>query len=257
VASGPSEEASAAPNPYAPPRAPLGTSAKTARAPGEVVTWLYIVVQALFISASIMLVVESLRGDRSSALYAFAHNAERWLVLPNVGAVFAWLFQAWSGVPRAFQRTITPVRAVAYFFVPLYQLYWLLVVNVRLCEALDAALAHAGDERRAPLALARAAPIVTWGAALAAILARAWWPVPLAVGTGMRVVWVVYVLQCDAVRRAVSQHTSERAYENVPAESLPPVRRALAGVALVVLLFLAWGLFFAIWQFLAPGTPHR
>jgi hypothetical protein len=66
------------------------------------------------------------------------------LVLMNVKLVLAlvWLYGMWSWMPFEQRFTgsgkqVTPINAALMLIIPYYNLYWMFVVNVGLCDALE------------------------------------------------------------------------------------------------------------------------
>ncbi len=58
----------------------------------------------------------------------------------------AWLGAVWARIPPSHART-TPLKAVAFLFVPLFNLYWVFRVIVGLARDLNRALEHLDPER--------------------------------------------------------------------------------------------------------------
>jgi hypothetical protein len=85
------------------------------------------------------------------------------LPLVPIGSM-VWLYRAWSSVPPGMRYTaqgrwVTPGSAVGYCFIPFFNLYWVFVANVGLCDAIDRVLIAKGAAARAPKGLAIAACI--------------------------------------------------------------------------------------------------
>ncbi len=120
------------------------------------------------------------------ALAAFASFA-----LVPIGAM-VWLYKAWSTVPPAMRFTasgtaVTPGTAVGYCFIPIYNLYWVFVANVGLCEAIDRTFASRGMGPRAPR-----------GLAIAACVGHL---VPYCNLLVAPILWTIYMFMTDSARR--------------------------------------------------------
>jgi hypothetical protein len=79
--------------------------------------------------------------------------------------IFVWVGLSWAMIPPAGRRTesgrsISPAQAVGLLFIPLFNLYWVFVQSMGLCDALNRQLGALGVARRAPRGLAMAASIV-------------------------------------------------------------------------------------------------
>jgi hypothetical protein len=112
-----------------------------------------------------------------------------------------WIYYAWSGIPRELRRGVTPGGAVLGLIVPFFSIYWIFAVNVRLCSCVDALLTSIDDRRRAPMTLAIVATVVYF-VPIAMMLAEAS-RYAFVVLIADHVLWFVYMLQCDELRRAV------------------------------------------------------
>lgn len=112
-----------------------------------------------------------------------------------------WIYYAWSGIPRELRYGITPGRAVLGLIVPVFSIYWIFAVNVRLCSCVDSLLTSIDDRRRAPKTLAIVATVIYF-APIAMMLAEAS-RYTFLVLIADHVLWFVYMLQCDELRRAV------------------------------------------------------
>jgi hypothetical protein len=103
---------------------------------------------------------------------AGSEGAQSAAMLPYVGLIFAlfmvpavfaiWLYQSWSSVPPDMRYTdggkaVTPGTAAGYCFIPFFNLYWIFVANVGLCDAINRSLLAKGGAARAPKGLAIAA----------------------------------------------------------------------------------------------------
>ena len=76
-----------------------------------------------------------------------------------------WLHAAWSALPPSERRTrsgreVTPGAAVGLLFVPFFNVYWMFVVSLGLCDAIDQRLERAGAVTRVPRGFAIGAILV-------------------------------------------------------------------------------------------------
>lgn len=158
-------------NPYAAPGAAPAWEPPVGGVPGAGMKWLYLAGWAgyyLFaIGGGVMTYLATASGGAGS------DGAEMASMLPLIGVVFlvlapigsmVWLYKAWTTVPPDMRYTdsgkwITPGTAVGYCFIPFYNLYWIFVANVGLCEAINRTLLARGGQPRAPKGLAIAACI--------------------------------------------------------------------------------------------------
>ncbi len=104
-------------------------------------------------------------------------------------------------MPRELRGGVTPGGAVVGLIVPLFSIYWVFGVNVRLCGYVDSLLASIDDPRRAPKALAIIATVIYF-VPIAMKLAEVS-QYTFLVLIADHVLWFVYMLQCDELRRAV------------------------------------------------------
>jgi len=107
-------------------------------------------------------------------------------------ASLVWLYQAWSTVPQEMRysdggKWVTPGRAIGFLFIPFYNLYWVFVANVGLCEAVNRTLLARGGQPRAPR-----------GLAIAACVAHL---VPYCNLLVAPILWAIYMFQVDGARR--------------------------------------------------------
>jgi hypothetical protein len=78
----------------------------------------------------------------------------------------AWMYRAWSWLPvdqrytRNWRSWITPAQAAFFLLVPYFQYYWMFVVNLGLCDALDRLRVMYPTREPAPKNLAMAACIL-------------------------------------------------------------------------------------------------
>jgi len=122
-------------------------------------------------------------------------------MLPLIGVVFllaalvgalVWLYKAWASVPDQMRYTdagkwITPGQAVGYNFIPFYNLYWIFVANMGLCEAINRTLVAQGKQPKAPR-----------GLAIAACVSQLVPYCNILVGP---ILWAVYMFMVDSARR--------------------------------------------------------
>lgn len=174
----------------------------------------------------------------------------------------AWLYAAWKGVPEPHRGTISPKRAALSLFIPFYDAYWGIAVNIALCDTLDGILRRAGSPRRAPRVLGMVANAV-WlvtrvtGAAIHARhmeYAAHRVLLDLVFETVVGGLWVAYMVQCDRAREAVVQ-LGDRV-STLGAPRLSPLQRtpgpSVPRVIVLSLLVLIPGL--ACWQLVDPGS---
>lgn len=98
------------------------------------------------------------------------------MTLALVGLIgVAWVYRAWSWLPveqryaRNWRSWITPAQAALFLLVPFFQYYWMFVVNLGLCDALDRLRVMYPTRQAAPKQLALVGSIlqiVFWPAAL-------------------------------------------------------------------------------------------
>jgi hypothetical protein len=228
-------------NPYAPPHAESAAPPQTSdRAPGERLKWVYAGTAGVALVASVARLMGLTKAIVVTGLAGIV----------EVVVVAEWIFQAWNGVPARFRDRVTPFGALGRFLVPVFNVYWLFVVNTRLCKALDGALASVELPQRAPMTLARLAPIAH-ALGLGVILLIGYTlalRLPPYVGTlgqtalsaTIDVTWFVYMLRCDEARREV-------------ARTVPRTERLASFWPLLVFGAVGIFVFLAVWQFLSPA----
>jgi hypothetical protein len=112
-----------------------------------------------------------------------------------------WCYFAWLGIPPDYRRGVTPVSAAARFFVPVYSIVWVFAVNLGLGDAINAVLKESGDDRRAPKSLAVVATVVYFVPVLMLLGdAKSY---AFLVQLADHAMWLVYMIKCDVLRRAV------------------------------------------------------
>jgi hypothetical protein len=150
-------------DPYAPPVADA-----VVRAPkGAWLKWLYlalVVVQvALEVGAHFAMLAYRTHAADRDAMAALSWglgvvvSIERPLLLGAFAVGFVWINAAFAGLPPK-ERPLSGGRALLRFLIPIYDVYWLFAVLLRLCRAIDDARARRSLPARAPRALAIAAP---------------------------------------------------------------------------------------------------
>ena len=107
-------------------------------------------------------------------------------------ASLVWLYKAWSTVPQEMRysdsgKWVTPGQAVGYLFIPFYNLYWVFIANVGLCEAVNRTLLSRGRQPQAPK-----------GVAIAACVTHI---IPYCNLLVAPVLWTIYMFQVDRARR--------------------------------------------------------
>jgi hypothetical protein len=184
----------------------------------------------------------------------------------HTGIVLAWVFLAWSGIPETHRGTLSPWTAVASLFLPLYNAYFAVAMNVALCDTLNGILESARSPRRAPRTLGIVAS-VTWLANGAAGYVLRWLPAGPVVtrwvliatwGPITGALWFAYMLLCDRARDAVAQlGTDPRALGPprlawIQRTRVPRLVVAIAvTLAAVFLVLTVWGVFMV-----AQLRPH-
>ncbi len=167
--------------------------------PGSAMKWLYIAGHAGYwvfaIGGMALTVALTSGGGAASDGATFAS------LLPAVGVVFilvalvaamVWLYKAWTSVPEQMRYTdagkwITPGQAIGYNFIPFYNLYWMFISNLGLCEAINRTLVAQGKQPKAPK-----------GLAIAACVSQLVPYCNLLVGP---ILWAVYMFMVDTARR--------------------------------------------------------
>jgi hypothetical protein len=136
------------------------------------------------------------------ALGGLAHVA-------SVLVAIVWVSKAWASVPVEPVKSMHRQEAVLRLFIPIYNLYWMFVVNLRLCAAIDAVLARRGTQRT-PRNAAIAAGVLTILSWTSSSSGEPW--TTLAAGAGAAVFWFVYMNGVDSLRRSASsaQGSSDR-----------------------------------------------
>ena len=120
-----------------------------------------------------------------------------WLIvcgLVYLLAIGTWIYSSWEFLPPALRRDASgrvfePASAVLLNVVPLFNLYWMFVQTVGLCDALDAALVQHGKAPSAPRNLALACVIVQL--------------VPVLNWVAGPVMWLTFMFFVDRTKRAL------------------------------------------------------
>lgn len=106
----------------------------------------------------------------------------------------AWLYQAWKWLPwdqrycRHWKGWISPGQAAAMLLIPYFHYYWMFVVNLGLCEALDRLRVRYPTRDAAPKSIALVACIMQL-------------IIPLPVGA---ICWALYMAKVEAMSREMS-----------------------------------------------------
>jgi hypothetical protein len=170
--------------------------------------------------------------------------------------VMSWVYVAWKGIPASHRGTMTPWRAVATFFIPVYDVYWAFAMNRALCDTLDGILASAGSDRRAPRTLGTVA-CATWVtfAAIGLVLATAD-PLNGGAGTSMMVaqgsLWLAYMLLCDRARDEVARLAGDPSALGAPRLSRIQRKKGPHPVAAIAVSIILMVGFLGCWQILQP-----
>jgi hypothetical protein len=239
-------------DPYAPPRAEIARVGPPKHAPGKVIAILYgaALASSIIARGAAFAAGPPLQRLASVAIYPF-HYAQSALAL-------AWLYAAWKGVPESHRGTISPRRAVLSLFIPVYNAYWSLAVNLALCDTLNGILTRARSSLRAPRTLALTAGAAWLGTIVlnAAVRAAQHW----SLASGLSLVtpaltgclWLAYMVRCDQARDAVTQLGDSVGTLGAPRLSELQRQRG-PGVLAVIGLCLLIPLGLACWQLLSPG----
>jgi hypothetical protein len=107
-------------------------------------------------------------------------------------AGMVWLYQAWASVPDQMRysdagKWITPGQAVGYLFIPFFNLYWVFIANLGLCEAINRTLVAQGKPPRAPKGLAIATCVTQ--------------VIPYCNFLVAPILWTVYMFMMDTARK--------------------------------------------------------
>jgi hypothetical protein len=196
------------PPPYNPYGAPVAAASPRGdvRAPGEVITWLYAGAVALSFSICLVLRFQVELGFTRGELRPLAGIVDGPLIWAKMILALAWVYFSWRGVPPRSRGDVSPVNAVVRLIFPVYSLYWVFAVNTRLCDALEATLAQAGDHRPAPRLLALVAPVGHFVFACIGVvmLAGDWKSVAFVPMALANLGWIAFAFRCDILRRAVA-----------------------------------------------------
>jgi len=252
-------------NPYTPPASPLANPDDQGHrpTPGRAITWFVVAASVMEVLLDLLLVASpsASPGARRGLNWFLSIVIDLRLIL-----ILAWVHAAWRGIPSAFRGTMSPWRAVLSYFIPVYNFYWGIAMNLALCDTLNVLLKRMGSERRAPRNLAIVA-YAAWLAVSVGFIVDATLPInarhlqgatAIAVDAVVILLWPAYMVLCDYAREPVA-----RIGDDVDALG-PPTLGALqraprpgvaawigAGLLLVLAIF---GL--AIWQVLQPGPPR-
>jgi hypothetical protein len=146
-------------NPYAPPQMMAGPPTLVAQpGAGGWLKWAY----AACLGLGVFMVfggigLAAIDDDDDGALAALGgglmvFGGSMWFVRIIFGLI--WLYSSWNSLPPEMRftksRTMSAGEAVGFCFIPFYNLYWIFVANVGLCDALDYGLSTVGSYRRAP-----------------------------------------------------------------------------------------------------------
>jgi hypothetical protein len=251
-------------NPYAPPRAAVEALAGPLRhAPGRALVWMY---AAAFGVRTAINGSYALGWRPSTSLVSAASVA---VGVAHTGIVLAWIFLAWRGIPRSHRGTMSPWRAVYSLFMPVYDAYFVVAMNVALCDTLNGILESARDGagrnlslRRAPRTLAIVASVVWLSMFPAGLIVRftnprglyAAWLLVTATGPMSGALWFAYMLLCDRAREVVAQLGADASALGAP--RLPRIQRKKGPhpVAAIVLPLVAIIMLLASWQVLQPAA---
>ena len=177
----------------------MGPATSLVDAPGTALKWLFIgghLGYWLFVVGGVVLsAAMATPGSPPDGAAAVAS------LVPLLGVVFifgayvvslVWLSKCWASLPEQMRYTeggrwVTPAQAAWYCLIPFYNLYWMFVANVGLCDAINRTLAAQGAQPRAPK-----------GLAIAACVAQL---VPYCNFLVGPILWTVYMFMVDGARR--------------------------------------------------------
>jgi hypothetical protein len=193
------------PNPYAAPQAPpLATAA--GGVPGAALKWSFLAGYASFwvIGVGGFALVSALvpPDDGGSTLAAVVMLVGMALFLMAPVSAVVWLYQAWSSVPPELRYTsngtaMSPGKAIGFLFIPLFNLFWIFMANIGLCDAVNRTLAACGGPPRAPR-----------GVAIAACVTQV---IPYCNFLVAPILWAIYMFQMDAARSEMIARLGPRA----------------------------------------------
>ncbi len=115
------------------------------------------------------------------------------LIYVQVIVAAVWVYKAWSWLPhteryaKSWRSWITPAQAGGFLLVPYFHFYWMFVVNLGLCDAL---------ERMRTRHPARPAPRSVAMAAMIAQLVQLFVPIPVS-----PILWLVYMTRVERMMR--------------------------------------------------------
>jgi hypothetical protein len=241
-------------DPYAPPQAEIARVGPPDHAPGKVIAVLYGAALASSIVARAATYAPSPQLQRLASIAFHVFSS------PKPVLALAWLYAAWKGVPASHRGTISPRRAVLSLFIPVYNAYWALAVNLALCDTLNGILTRARSTRRAPRTLAMTATAAWLGSFVLVTAVQAarnwslaaWLREILPVVTGS--LWLAYMVKCDQARDEVARLGDSLATLGAPRLSELQRQRGPSALAVIGLcLLIPLGL--ACWQLLSPADP--
>lgn len=108
-----------------------------------------------------------------------------------------WMYKAWNWLPadqrymKHWKGWISPSQASLFLLIPYFHYYWMFVINLGFCDAIDRmriARGHAGPRVEAPKGLALAACITQL-------------VIPLPVGM---ILWLVYMAKMEKMMREIA-----------------------------------------------------
>jgi hypothetical protein len=180
------------------PLTPAGSGMKWLYVAGWAGFWLF----AMTGYALIGFAAASNPGDDPGALVALPAVGFLFLVLAPIGSMI-WLYKAWASIPPDMRYTdsgkaVTPGAAIGYLFIPFFNLYWVFIANVGLCEAVNRTLVSRGGQPRAPK-----------GLAIAACISHL---VPYCNFLVAPILWTIYMVMMDGARRDMVNRVGATAF---------------------------------------------
>lgn len=118
------------------------------------------------------------------------------LLYVQVGVAAVWMHKAWSWLPhteryaKSWRSWITPAQASLFLLIPYFHWYWMFVVNLGLCDALER-LRTQHPAGPAPRGIAMAAMISQ--------IVQLFVPLPVS-----PILWLVYMTRVERVMREMS-----------------------------------------------------
>ncbi len=188
-------------DPYAPPTTGGVPVLEGERFPSESAKWVLLAVVLVVFAINVLALFPSTFGFDLEANRAWLIKFEGYGAFAVIAIAAYWIERSWSTLPMRERGDVTPGSAVFRFLVPAYNVWWLFDCQLRVCFAINRLLDAAGDERRAPRALAGIAGLLQLANIVAFFLG-----VPqfkALVWASAMAGWITYMFLMDPLRRAV------------------------------------------------------